>query len=167
MVHGRWSTSEAMHRREGRALHAGCAFAFVLVCGLVHATAARCEDDGLKPVAEALAAVRATPATNTKLDAGPELTPVKDRLRAWIEQRLSTLAEDGDQAAFEVGEFLAPPQRCRADPHTLAGRLRVRPQRQQDLSPGRAGVLPGALDRALPLHPDQGAAAQIPALRQG
>ena len=60
--------------------------------------AARGGDDGLKPIADALAAVRAAHATNETRDAGPELTPVKQQLRAWVEAQLSSFPQDGDEA---------------------------------------------------------------------
>ena len=44
-----------------------------------------------KPLADALAHVRATSPINKERDAGPELTPVKDALRAWVEPQLASL----------------------------------------------------------------------------
>lgn len=63
-------------------------------------TIAHAEDVGLKPLGAALAIVRATPGTNKSRDAGPELTVVKERLRAWIELQLPALAPTGDPAAL-------------------------------------------------------------------
>jgi hypothetical protein len=52
------------------------------------ATPALSAEGGLAPVAAALAKVRATHGINQERDAGPELTPVKQALRAWIEPQL-------------------------------------------------------------------------------
>jgi len=54
----------------------------------VAATPARSAEPDLAPVAVALAKVRATHGINRERDAGPELTPVKQALRAWIEPQL-------------------------------------------------------------------------------
>ncbi len=73
---------------------------YLLGAFLFLAAAAHGADDGLKPVADALAAVRATHAINKQSDAGQELTPVKQRLRKWVEKQLSSFAEHGDETAL-------------------------------------------------------------------
>jgi hypothetical protein len=52
------------------------------------AVPARSAEPDLSPVVAALAKVRATHGVNQERDAGPELTPVKQALRAWIEPQL-------------------------------------------------------------------------------
>jgi hypothetical protein len=59
-------------------------------------------DESLKPIAAALATVRATHAANEERDAGPELTPVKHLLREWVEKHLATLPQDGDVEALAL-----------------------------------------------------------------
>jgi hypothetical protein len=51
-------------------------------------------DDGLKPVADMLVAIRGTQGINKLRDAGPELTPIKHALRDWIEQALPPPTND-------------------------------------------------------------------------
>ena len=71
----------------------------VALAALIVAPPARADDPDLADVADALMAVRATPGANQTFDAGPELTPLKNRLRAWVETRLATLADDEDDSA--------------------------------------------------------------------
>jgi len=63
----------------------------------------------LAPIAAALAKVRATHGVNQERDAGPELTPVKQALRAWIEPQLppdpKSIARGGTVTAL-TGEDL-------------------------------------------------------------
>lgn len=56
-----------------------------LTCVILTAPAAWCADASLSPLAEALTEVRSTHGANDLRDAGPELTPVKQQLRAWVE----------------------------------------------------------------------------------
>jgi len=64
------------------------------------------------PLAKTLAAVRAVPAMNKMRDAGPELTPVKQQLRVWIEKRIASIGEHADFAALtrQLNEALSAAQ---------------------------------------------------------
>ncbi|HKD23386.1 MAG TPA: hypothetical protein VKB71_15325 [Rhizomicrobium sp.] len=57
-------------------------------------------DTGLKPVSDALKAVRGTHNSRSQYDAGPELTPVKHALRRWIEGQLPKLGQHGKVDRF-------------------------------------------------------------------
>ncbi len=61
-------------------------FPFLLL--VLMALPARAGDDGLKPLADALAKVRGTHGVNELYDAGPELSLVKQALRVWLEPQL-------------------------------------------------------------------------------
>jgi hypothetical protein len=56
-------------------------------------------DDGLKPIVDALAAIRGTHGVNETRDAGPELTPIKQRLHAWVDKTIASMTRDSDEAA--------------------------------------------------------------------
>lgn len=66
-----------------------------LLCLVLSAVAssALAADPALGPLADALKPLRATHGINEQRDAGPELTPVKQRLRQLVEQRLATLGQ--------------------------------------------------------------------------
>jgi hypothetical protein len=51
---------------------------------------ARADDSGLASLAVALASLRGTNGANVQRDAGPELTPIKQLLRGWVEKQLPT-----------------------------------------------------------------------------
>jgi hypothetical protein len=67
---------------------------------LALSASARAADGDLKTLAATLASVRATHGMNYDRDAGPELTPVKQQLRAWIETRMPARADEADLAAL-------------------------------------------------------------------
>ena len=85
--------------------------ALFLLAALLGASTASGADDTLAPVSEALAKVRATRGANKDRDAGPELTLVKDRLRAWVESQLPPAPTTGDTAHPIFWN----------DPHVVAG----------------------------------------------
>jgi hypothetical protein len=80
----------------------------LLLSILLISPAALGDDDGLKPVADALAIVGATPGINKTHDAGPELTLVKLRLREWIEKNLphSRDGAEGTAAAKTMNDAI-------------------------------------------------------------
>jgi hypothetical protein len=55
---------------------------------LVVAAPAMAADDGLKALSATLTALRTSHGANDERDAGPELTPAKAQMRAWIESRI-------------------------------------------------------------------------------
>jgi hypothetical protein len=55
---------------------------------IMASSSAWCADGTLAPLTEALAHVRSAHGVNEDRDAGPELTPVKQRLRDWVEEQL-------------------------------------------------------------------------------
>jgi hypothetical protein len=66
-------------------------------------------DDGLTALSASLRAIRATHGVNDDRDAGPELTPAKAQLRAWIESRIGVLQhpyEDAKPLAAELNKAL-------------------------------------------------------------
>ncbi len=63
---------------------------------------ASADDDDLKPLAEALAHARTVAGVNETHDAGPELTPVKQALRAWVESHLSAAPDSGNSAQDDL-----------------------------------------------------------------
>jgi hypothetical protein len=67
---------------------------------LALSASARAADGDLKSLAATLASVRATHGMNHDRDAGPELTPVKQQLRAWIETRMPARADEAGLAAL-------------------------------------------------------------------
>jgi hypothetical protein len=97
-------------------------------------------DRGLETVRSAAAAVRASKGSNETRDAGPELTPLKHALRAWIETRIATLPQQSDiepMAAQLNAELAAADLTCDAkpqDPHRCIG-----PDGYQENSRGYVG----------------------------
>lgn len=61
---------------------------FLFLAAVLIARPAWSSDNDLKPLADALAHVRSAQSVNRVRDAGPELTPVKQTLRAWLENQL-------------------------------------------------------------------------------
>ena len=53
-------------------------------------------DNDLTQLADTLAYVRSVPSVNSMRDAGPELTPVKQALRVWVESQLPTEPPPGE-----------------------------------------------------------------------
>ena len=95
--------------------------AALAVAGAAHA------DDGLGPLKAGLTGLRATHGSNIDFDAGPELTPVKRDLRAWVEAQLPAPGADLNAAAARIskalddakltcGDFNAPDYRCDTGP---------------------------------------------------
>ena len=72
----------------------------VLLIGVLEAHAAWADDASLKALTAKLVAIRGTHGVNRMHDAGPELTPIKYDLRAWVETQLPALGQHGDIAAF-------------------------------------------------------------------
>jgi len=68
--------------------------AAVFLCATLQAAPVLAQDSGLREVARAVALVRTTRGANTDRDAGPELTPVKQALRAWVEGSLASAPTD-------------------------------------------------------------------------
>jgi hypothetical protein len=66
----------------------------MLLCATLLAAPALADDSGLREVARTIAVVRTTRGANTDRDAGPELTPVKQAMRKWVEQSLDAAPTD-------------------------------------------------------------------------
>lgn len=110
---------------------------FLLPLALLVAAPAWSAEGDLAPIAAALAKVRTTHGLNELRDAGPELTPVKQALRAWIEPQLpanpkatdprgfvytltsedlgalsARLSKSLDAAGLTCGDYASPAYRC-------------------------------------------------------
>jgi hypothetical protein len=103
---------------------------------LLAAPAGPAEESALAGIRSALEPVRAGPGANQDRDAGPELAPVKQALRAWVESRLPEpvdpngrildtsdyaalgrhLTAELDSAALTCGEYGSQGYRCAALP---------------------------------------------------
>jgi hypothetical protein len=111
-----------------------------LLLFMVGPAAAGATDPALKPLADALAHVRAASPINKERDAGPELTPVKSALRAWVEAKLVTLrpfVPDG-QGAFQPSHAEG----------ALAARLNATLQTNGLTCDGGPGVKPRCVETA-------------------
>ncbi|HEX5183048.1 MAG TPA: hypothetical protein VFW19_07835 [Allosphingosinicella sp.] len=112
----------------------------LLLCFLCAAAGQPSADNGLAAVKAAIATVRATKGINEEREAGPELTPLKHALRAWVETRVATLKQDADLEPVEMqldAELAAADLTCDAkpeDPHRCIG-----PDGYEDIERGYVG----------------------------